>query len=67
MVPMRSAVPGGREAASRTMTMPTTEHNSPVELRAKGMNIKSARAPREASFSTAMVVAMAMVAIMAPQ
>ena len=47
--------------------MPSTEQISPTDARASGRNINAGWVPRLAITSAAMVEAIAMVAIMAPQ
>jgi hypothetical protein len=64
MVPARKATSGLLADKNLTNTMPATEHNKPVEANAKGKNIKDSRLPKA---PTAIVEAMAMVAIIEPQ
>ena len=67
MVPMRSALSGDSLEKWRTMKMPPIEQNRPSEASPSGMNIRLSRAPIVSTTAGAMVAAMAMVAIMAPQ
>ena len=68
MVPVRNAFSGDEEENIFTSMIPMTEQMRPADASARGKNINACRLPpRSVNNAVAIVEAIAMVAMMAPQ